>query len=180
MILNKEDADRFYRIWLSLIKYTNHKYKLVPDFDNKTADQIDPYKVLPVKNALWKNDYILEEVYRKNPFNFPQKDLEIIRSWQNRVEGKFIIVKHLKEYTILMNADRVYGVKGIISPIKESYPTLKLPTMVEAVLIPFEGQIIYDSIMQHYNVNNNNEIIVRMNSKYLTIKENYGVITSLD
>lgn len=181
MILTETDSKRFYKIWLNLLDYTNKKYRIEPKLKNlATSMNINPQELFPIKNKLWESNLILEEVYQNNPFNFSQEDLEIVNSWCNRVEDKFIIYKHLKNYTIMMGNNRIYGVNGIITPLEESFPSFILPIFAEAVLLPFEGIIIYDSIMMPYNISYGGGAKKAFNDNYRDLKERYGIITTLD
>ena len=51
--------------------------------------------------------------------------------------------------------------------------------MVEAVLLPFNGKIIYDSIFSRYPVTFGAGIKRRFNDSYQEAKSRFGIITSL-
>jgi hypothetical protein len=55
-----------------------------------------------------------------------------------------------------------------------------LPVMVEAVLLPFEGKIIYDSLIAPYKVSFGSGLRNRFNHAYRTAQELYGVKTILN
>lgn len=42
--------------------------------------------------------------------------------------------------------------KGLKERIKNIIPEYNLPTFVKTVLLPFKGQIIYDSYIEQYNM----------------------------
>lgn len=60
----------------------------------------------------------------------------MIASWKDRVNGKFILLKHLKKHSVFMSDD-AYGVLGIFTPLATMFPDV--PMFVEAVLVPFRG-----------------------------------------
>ena len=56
---------------------------------------------------------------------------------------------------------------------------LPLPVYVQAVLLPFENQIIYDGLLQSYAVVFGPGIRARLNEEYRNAREREGVITTL-
>jgi hypothetical protein len=75
---------------------------------------------------------------------------------------------------------KAYGVLGLVSPIQEIIPSRALPVLVEAVLLPFEGKIIYDSLLTPYSVSFGSGIRRNLNEDYRQVQERGGVITSLE
>lgn len=180
MNLNEIDIKRFYHIYFSLLDYTNEKYRITSKVKNLvTSDKVNPQDISPIREKLWENNEILDEVVDKNPFGFSSSDLEVINSWNNRIADKFILLKHLKNYSIMMGGGKLYGVTGIVSPFSEMFPSFVLPLFVDAVLIPFEGKIIYDSLLIPYNVRFGGGAKRGFNEEYRETKEKNGIITTL-
>ena len=140
MHLNENDSSRFYKIWLSILEYTNQKYKVVPKLKViRKSNSINPVELVPIRDILWENTGIIDEFIQVNPFSFEQKDLNILESWKRRIPGKFIMLKHLKNYTVFMHAEdggKLYAVTGIIDSLDEIFHSSHLPLFLEAVLIP--------------------------------------------
>lgn len=180
MNLNDIEIKRFYNVWFNLLDYTNKKYKVAPKIKNLAQSQnINPQDIVPIREKLWESNEILHEVYNNNPFGFPLADLDLVNSWNNRVSDKFVLMKHLKKYSVMMGGGRLYGVSGIVSPLTEMYPPFVLPIFVEAVLIPFEGKIIYDSFMIPYSIRFGGGAKSGFNEEYREIKNKHGIITSI-
>ena len=180
MILSENESSKFYQLWFQLLTYVNYKYKILPNINLAfTSKGVDMDKILLIRNYLWDNDNILEEVYLNNPLNLNQEDLEILISWRKRVIGRLVILKHLKKYTVMMSEDNIYGVLGIVSPLEEMYPNYTLPILTEAVLIPFEDKIIYDGILLPYNFNFRSGAKKIINENYQKLKALKGIINSL-
>jgi hypothetical protein len=55
-----------------------------------------------------------------------------------------------------------------------------LPVLVQTVLLPFEGQIIYDGLLQWYAVVFGPGIRARLNTEYRNAQEREGIITALE
>lgn len=82
-------------------------------------------------------------------------EIEIIKGFKRNIPGKYIIFKHLKKYTIFISTDgdvKSYDVVGISNPIDIMFLSYMLPIYVDAVLLPFRGKIIYDSLILPYNI----------------------------
>ena len=73
----------------------------------------------------------------------------------------------------------LYGVVGIASDIEELFPSFALPWYSKAVLLLFEGKIIYDSLLTTYNITYGSGIRKRFNEEYRELKNTAGVITTL-
>jgi hypothetical protein len=180
MKLTQEDTALFYRVFFNLIDYTNDRYQVVPGLTKASgAGTVDPTTIVPVRDKLWENDDIINCIIAGNPFSFAQRELSLVASWRKRIAGNFVIYKHLKKHTIFMGNGGVYGVLGIASTIEELFPSFALPRYARAVLLPFEGKIIYDSLVNTYNINFGGGIRKGFNEEYRELKNKTGVITSL-
>lgn len=180
MNLNDTDIKRFYHIWFNILEYVNENFNIVPELKNiHSMKNVNPQDIQPIRERLWRDDSILDDIVNKNPFNLSISDLNIVESWKYRISDKFIIMKHLKKYTVMMGNKRLYGVLGIVTPLCEMFPTYRIPLFVEAVLIPFEGKIIYDSILAPYNITFGSGSRRGFNDEYREIKNKFGIINTL-
>ncbi len=78
-----------------------------------------------------------------------------------------------------MGEGGLYGVIGIVTPIAELFPPFVLPLFSKAVLLPFEGKIIHDSLLIAYNVTYGPGIKKGFKEEYRELKSKTGIITSL-
>lgn len=182
MKLSAQEVQQFYRIWWPLLRYVNARHRVRSDFpaDPEKAS-ISPEEAHELRNTLWASDELLETFIEENPGNLSASDLAIAASWRNRVEGKFFIFRHLKSYSIFLldeEPPRAYGVLGLVSSIEDTVPW-PLPVLVNAVLLPFEDRIIYDSLLMPYPVTFGSGIRSSLNEAYRTVRERGGVITTL-
>jgi hypothetical protein len=182
MYLNEQEKRIFYRIWLGLLDYTNQKHQINPKLEfMNNSKAIKPVDVAPVRNKLWENDTIINEYVMKNPMQLAPEELEILYSWKTRVAGTFIIVKHLKKYTVfyhMVEGGQLYGVLGISDPLSDMFDSSQLPIYVEAILIPFAGKIIYDSLICPYGIHFGGNMRKSLSNEYRSRKEKSGIITS--
>jgi hypothetical protein len=108
------------------------------------------------------------------------RDLSVASSWSKRIEGKFILFRHMKKHSIFLGTEdppRAFGVQGLASGLDEAFPYP--PVLVEAVLLPFEEKLIYDSFLVPYNISFGGGIKRSFNESYRQAKSYEGIITSL-
>jgi hypothetical protein len=180
--LPPEQTARFYRIWLTLLRYVNEVQQLVPAFAATEEDAPLPLSnEMQLRNALWADDGLRERFITVNPAGLDASDLAVVARWQDRRAGSFYIVRSLKKYTVFLSEEepqRAYGVLGLSNPIEEMV-RLPLPVYAQAVLLPFEDQIIYDGLLQSYAVVFGPGIRARLNTEYRNAREREGIITTL-
>jgi hypothetical protein len=182
MVLPPEATDRFYRIWLALLHAVNQQLQLVPSLPAEVgAAAVPTADTLRLRNALWADDGLRERFVADNPAGLPAADLELVASWRYRLAGAFFIERYLKKYTVFLSATRpehAYGVLGLVSPIEEIVGPY-LPVYVEAVLLPFDGQIIHDSLLTTHAVSFGPGIRASLRTAYRDAQEREGVMTTL-
>ena len=182
MRLSAQDTERFYSIWWPLLRYVNAQRHIVPELPVAPGERsLSGQEAHQIRNALWESDEMREAFIAENPANLPAADLAIVVSWSDRVEGEFFIFRYLKQYTVFLNREdppQAYGVLGLVSPIQEVI-TWPLPVLVQAVLLPFEGKIIYDGLLVPYSITFGGGIRHSLDQAYRTVQEREGVITTL-
>jgi hypothetical protein len=182
MQLPRHQTDRFYRIWFELLHYVNEQQRLVPNFpDSPKEGSIMPDDALQLRNPLWADDALRESFIATNLAGLSPADLAVIVSWRYRLAGNFFLVRHLKKYSVFLSEqpNHAYGVLGLVSPIDETIGPV-VPIYVQAVLLPFEGQIIYDSLLASYPISFGPGIRSRLNDTYRNAQESEGIITTLE
>ena len=183
MRLPPEQVKRFYHIWFELLHYVHEQRNLAPNFpDTPMAMSISPDDALQLRNALWADDALLESFIATNPAGLSSPDLALVASWKYRVDGKFFIVRHLKRYSVFLSeqpAAHAYGVLGLVSPIEEVV-SYSLPVYTHAVLLPFEGQITYDSLLEPYSITFGPGFRSGVNDAYRNTQEREGIVTILE
>jgi hypothetical protein len=181
MYLGEMEAKNFYHIWLGLLEFTNQKHNIAPELKKlRGAKELNPQQLLPIKNKLWEDESIIDEYLKQNENILDTAERETIMSWKRRVSGRFIIMKHLKNYTVFMHAEeggQLYGVTGISNPIEDMFPSASLPLYADATLIPFAGKIVYDSLMVPYHIHFGPGIRKNLNNDYRNLKRTHGIIT---
>jgi len=182
MTLSPNDGKLFFELMWKLQYYVNQKRGF-----HKNISSLEEYANLPTKkktaarDELWKTPELIESYTQENPDALPAEELEIIRKWKGFIKGSFFILRHLKKGSIfIVKDDQVYAVHGIQNPLDEVIPSYALPQMVEAVLLPFKGQIIYDGILSGYNVHFGGGIRSNLNHTYKVANQKNRIITTLE
>src|SRR5262245_53004305 len=182
MVLPPDQTERFYTIWIALLHYVNDRQRLVAPFPPVWGEATLPTEdAFELRTALWADDALREGFVADNPARLAPADLALVASWRHRLEGDFIIERYLKPHTIFLSEGspaRAYGVLGLVSPVEEIVEA-PLPVYVQAVLLPFEGRIIYDSLLAPYPIAFGPGIRRSLREAYRDAQEREGVITAL-
>ena len=182
MTLPIEDGKLFFELMWKLQYYVNQKRGF-----HKNISSLDEYADLPTakklkaRDALWEHPELIEVYTQENPDALPPEDLEIVRKWKGFIKGSFFLLRHLKKGSIFIGKEnQVYAVRGIQDPLDEVIPSYALPQMVEAILLPFKGQIIYDGLLSGYSIHFGAGMRSDMNHTYTVAKTKNRIITTLE
>ncbi|MEM6699499.1 MAG: hypothetical protein AAF599_13945, partial [Bacteroidota bacterium] len=93
-------------------------------------------------------------------------------------QGRFYIIKLTKKNAHFLGDKFVYGVHALSDPFQIFFGN-NLPTMVQTVLLPFKGKLIYDGIMSTYSISFGRGISSSIKNDYALSQGRYGIITEL-
>ena len=179
MILEDKERKLFFKLWLKLLIFVNNEYKLIENFGSpETPVGLNIDDIRKIREKLWENSKIIDKFLKYTDFR--KNDYEIVNSWKNFIKGKFIVLKNYKKFTVIMDIDNeiLYGIYGISNPIIEIIPDF--PMMIETVIIPFKGKIIYDSLIQKYDVTVGKNMRQSFNEKYKELRNRIGIKSILE
>ena len=182
MNLSPEDAKLFFDLMWGLQRYVNQQRGILKDIPSpEEYAKLPTEKKLKVRDALWKSPNLIDAYVEANPEALSSEEVEIVRTWRRSIKDNFFIFRHLKKYSIFIgNKDQVYGVLGLFDSLEEIVPTYALPRMVDAVLLPFKGWIVYDGLLQGYSISFGGGIRSNLNHAYMTAKQKERIITTLE
>jgi hypothetical protein len=181
MNLSPSEVELFYRVWFSLLLYTNRELQIFDDLKEPSqprALSISPEDAAQLRDALWEEEKLLDRFIAENPHKLSSDDLALASSWHTRRSGPFFIFRCLKKYTIFLDDNHAYGVLGLIDPLEDILGPY-LPIMVETTLLPLGNKIIYDGLLSTYSVYFGGGIRADLKVQYQDAKELGGVITQL-
>jgi len=182
--LSLTEIQLFYKLWYALVWNVNEKHKIVSAFKKPVyGERTNEEPFIAVRAKLWENPQWIDDFLRENEFGeLTEIEHGILKSWRNNfIKAQFIVMKHLKLYSVFMSFDepaKLYGVCGISNSIKATAP-YEVPYMVDAVLLPFKDKIIYDSFIGAYPVSFGTGIRNSMKDMYEEIKEKVGIIETM-
>ncbi len=182
MKLPEEDLELFYKLHPALLFYVNQQLKIICKVS--TVDEfmrLSLKEKVKIRNALYDHIELIDSFLKENPFSFSPDELTLVHSWKDFVRGTFYIFKYLKKYAVFLDTGtppKACGVLALTDTFDEILGS-HLPIMVEAVLLPFKGQIIYDGMMSPYSIAFGAGIRRDLNDAYQEAKSRFGIITSL-
>lgn len=181
-VIPEDKVKRFFHMYHWLLLYVNNNHKFLDGLhDPDDLFKLSPENLGKIKDKLYASPDQIDSFVRDNPANFTPDDLKIISSWKNFVRGRFYIVRYLKNHAVFLEekpSAKAYGVLGLVTPIDEMMGST-LPRIVEAVLLPYNGNIIYDGTFTSYNVFLGPGIRKNINDIFNQAKSGFGIITSL-
>jgi hypothetical protein len=182
MNLSREDSDLFFKLMWRLQFHVNRKLQILPH-----VQTIDDYIALPteekakVREELWKNPQLIRTYVEEEGDQLSEAEREIVLSWKQSVAGRFQVYRFLKTYAVLIgNKEQVYAVLGLQDPIEDVLPAQPLPILVDTVLLPFKGRIIYDGLMGTYRIHFGKGVRSELSEVYMRAKQNDRIVTSLE
>ena len=154
MKLTEQEADLFCKLMWPLQLYVNQKLNIISGIENiEDYMNLDMEDKMEVREALYGNSHLIDNYIQENPQNFSNDELACIADWKNFISGDFYIERLLKKYTIFIGSDdKVYGAYSLHTALEDIINKRDTPVLVKAVLLNFSGKVIYDGILQHYNV----------------------------
>jgi len=183
MKLSENDGQLFYKLWMPLLDYVNKKYKANKKLKNMAAAKmLDPQEVKVIADTLWENVEIIDQYLAEQGHLMPAEHKAIIESWKICVKGTFIMERYLKKGAIFISPEdeKVYQVQGIISSWEEMFPSVPLPVIMEATLIPFRNVIISDGLVMAYPVRIGGNMAKTFKEVYMNAKKNGTIIRTLE
>ena len=183
MFLPIEEVKQFFRIHRALMFFVNRRLGVTEE----EVDTPEAYAGLPpesrfkVHEALPGHMDLIGAFADENPFQLDEADLEIVRSWEHLVTGTFYAFRQLRGYMVFLSSTKpvvAYGVVALFDPF-EAVVGPYLPRMIETTLLPFRGRIVYDGLVNGYNVTFGAGIKRRLGEDYKEAKGRSGVVTSL-
>lgn len=182
MFLRPDDGQLFLELMWKLQYFVNLKRRIIRNIAPPDYVHLPGEERMKVRNALWEHPELIDAYVQENPDALPEETLEIVRKWRGFIQGTFFLFRHLKKGSIFIGGEgnQVYSVQGVTQPLEEIMPSEILPQMVQAVLLPFKGCIVYDGLLTSYPVRFGGGIRSNLNRDYSTAKRKERIITTLE
>lgn len=180
MILSYEDSQLFYRLFYSLLNYTNERCQIVPNAAPLViGTPPDGSRILPLANHIWSHRDIIDDFLADNP-NLPADEASIVRNWKHGLQGSFLIERVLKKGAIMVHLEtsQFYQVIGLTTEWEEMFPYF--PVMMRTTLLPFRDRITYAVTIEMNRVTFGGGIKKSLREQYMEAKRNGAIHTTLD
>jgi len=183
MLLTPHDIVLFFKLYRALLSFVNERLQVIPDHLASPEEflAVPPEVRLKVRNAFLQHIDLLQAFVDENPAHLTNDELDIVRSWQHLLHGKFYVFRQLKKYMVFLSMTDpaiAYGVLALWQPFEELTGPY-LPVLTETVLLPFKGMIVYDGLMSSYRISFGPGIRRRLNESFKEAKARHGIVTSL-
>ena len=173
--LPPHDVERFYRIWWSILSWVNEREGIAPGAEPPYA----PRTAASIRDSLWGDDSLRYAWIDENPDGMPPEDLALVQSWDHRVAGPFTVIKHYAGHSVFLGQKgRAFAVLGLTDPLRELLPGI--PTYIRIVLLPNEGRITYDGLIEGYAISLGAGIRRSLTSEFRLIQERGELCHSLE
>lgn len=183
MHLSPSELEQFFRIQSALNNFIYAQLQQAAGREAKLPFRELPFdKQMEVREAFATNPEFVERFVAENPSGLSPADLEVVLGWRKPVVGDFYLFKHLKKHSIFLSCDDepiAFGVCGLTNSLADAIPAAQLPVMTKAILLPFQGKIIYDGVLLSAPVSFGPGIRGAMNASYQAAKDRQGIVTSL-
>ena len=181
MKLTTEEAELFFDLMWSLQFFINKELKIFTKIKNrKEYSELPQEDKIVLREKIYEQPELIDKYVASNPDRFNDDYLSIVKQWKHFIKGDFYIARYLKNQAIFISGDNVYGVLGLHDSLDNLFPANYLPRYVKTVLLPFQGRIIYDGLMQVYKVSFGGGIKRSLSEAYMKAKQNNKIITTLE
>jgi len=181
MQISSEDATLFFKLMPALQTFANQRLQVIKSLKNiEQYKKISNEQRVKLRNTFYQNPELIDDFVRENPFNFSPDELAIVSGWRDFVAGDFFIDRILKKYAVFIGNNKVYGVLALVEPFQVVLGGMPFPAYVKTVLLPFKGKIIYDGLLEGYNIFFGHGISASMSNTYRAAKQQGKIIESLD
>jgi hypothetical protein len=183
MNLQPEEAQLFFKLYFRLLAYANRRMVVIKNVTQPDGiKKLDKANTTDIRDKLYKNPELIAQFVAENPENLLPEELAIISGWQHFIFQDFFILKFLKKYSVLLSSEKIphlYGLIGLNDPLETITQNRPLPILIQTVLLPFQGRVIYDGLIRTYNLVIGSGIQYELNETYRRLKAKEGIIESL-
>jgi hypothetical protein len=180
MYLSEERSTRFYRLFFGLLRFVNERCGIINDPLYGTYEITVPETAKKVIDVLWSREGIIDEYLKEDPDDLTLLEKATVSAWRHHITSKFILYNMDEEHSIFIDGPYAFGVSGVACEISELIDRETLPAFVETTLIPYDGKIIYDTIIVQTAIRFVGNMLEMCHSEYGKAVDNGGIITEVN
>jgi hypothetical protein len=186
VILYPTEAPDFFALLASLDTFANQRLRIVPGLDDvREMQQAGLQHRYEIRSRAWADPEILEAFVRTNPHGLAAPLIDDARQLRHRVAGRFFCERVLKKHAIFVAMTEpvaVYAVEGLTDPIDavlSRSQRVGVAVMLDAVLIPWRGRIVWDGLVHVLPIHSGPGIRRSFKAEYTRAKDRGQIVTSL-
>ena len=181
MTLSPTEFKLFLKLWSCIDSYVAEEANLF-SFSRSGTYAFTPPQQRKLRAHLRDHPELLEQFIRSNPCELSPNEMSIVHGFRNAVRGMFFVERCLKKHAIFIGLDPsnagVYVVGGLSQRIEEVLSG-HCKIMVDVALLPFLGHIVWDGVVEAYNLHIGPGMRGEFKDQYMRAKERGELITSL-
>lgn len=149
MHLNEAQANHLYDLLSALVLSASQAHNIVsPDELLLPDGSFDAGVCGEVLDRVWESPSLLDDLAEKNPLGLPPRVLAEISRWKDCIAGPHLLLGYDRRGRALFSVgESRVAVLGVTQDIGEVIPD-DPPTVVFTTLLPFEGAVVYDTIVR--------------------------------
>jgi len=182
MLISQTEAGVFFELYPSLIGFAAGRLGGIAGIvDVQTFRSAFNEARAEARDCMFDNVGLVDDFIQLNPHNFSEQKLAHVAKWKHYVRGRFIVERDLKKHTVFLDASdltKAYAVLGLTDEIVDMLP-YGLPAYIEAVLLPWKGEIVCDGLLRYDNLIIGHGMARDFKEAYREAKSR-GIITCLD
>ena len=181
MMLSEEEYQAVLRTRFPLLLYAARRLDrhedlaTVRDLWDLTVDEMYSLSV-----TMCSREDLIDEYVQENPDGMTAEDLAMVERYRHARVGRFIMLKHLKRYTVLLGPEDppvAYGIVGLGEELSDVFP--HVPILIRTVLLPCGDRISFDGTVLEAGIIFGSGVRRGFEDEYREAKARYGVVTSL-
>jgi hypothetical protein len=170
MHLDPKQQKHFNRIFNILVNYAGMMFDII-DTPLSLSECNENYDkdLVKILERLWSNVGVIDRLTFANTYGLTPRELKIVKSWKFALQRNFLLVKHEDGYSYFMADGKAYGVIGVSREI--STMTNQPPCFVRTALLPFEGDIVYDTRISNYHIHYLPKLVDQFSEEFRNLEE---------
>ncbi len=180
MTLNDSEYKAFLITHIGLLYYVGQRKGIVPPSMSMKGFIADGLISKSSSRDLFhQTPSLLDDYLAENEGKLTDEQVEILSGFKEKIAGTFVIYKCYTNHAIFIETktNKFYAVKALRDRFDDFFDTF--PTLVDAVILPFKGKIIYDGFFKAIGMGFGAGIRASMNDDYRKAKKKNRIIMRL-
>jgi hypothetical protein len=151
MTLTQSEYKFYLNTTFELFYYVAQRTKLIPASFSFSDFVTDTNNLsFQSRNKLLQNPSLLYDYITSTDGRLSDEELDLLEGYRKRISDQFFVYKHLSKHTIVRawGSHQFYAIKSLGTPLSELI--IDTPTVVNLVILPFNGQIVFDGFVERF------------------------------